>query len=79
MEERCATCRHWHHDKWTLRLATNWFPDDGMRFSGWGECQLARPHEPHPTTKAIAFDHERYEANLLTAPDFGCVQWEATP
>ena len=45
----------------------------------WGMCELAatRGRVLAPTTRALAMDGEQYVAWLYTAPDFGCVQFEA--
>lgn len=65
---RCETCKHWEG------------PD--VR-TGWGECALtwSSPRNIHagpPGTKATAEPMESgCDAVLVTAPDFGCVQWEA--
>lgn len=54
----------------------------------WGICRMTAfglpcslggsgdyQHE-HPESLAIAHDHEQYAAELLTRPDFGCIQHE---
>lgn len=70
----CVSCRWWEKT-----------PDENFEWNsaairGWGECQLTEMADDKPThepTKAIARDGESYKAILETAPDFGCVQWEA--
>lgn len=62
---------------------------DGLVERGWGLCALTMyqwEHSRqiddsflHPISKAIALDREQYKAELMTAPDFGCVQWEPKP
>ena len=52
--------------KWGICLLTTY---------GWSEeCHYAYCH---PDSLALAHDHEDYGAELLTRPDFGCVQWAA--
>ena len=78
------TCRHWHHDRWTPELIELWVEEPSPRFDGWSQCLLAAAGQSqdsyekdvHPTTRAVALDREHYQADLLTAPDFGCTQWE---
>jgi hypothetical protein len=68
--ERCATCKWWEH---------------GEGRNSLGVCLLTvtKIAEPvHPTTLALAYarNWEGYAttnpAELVTAPDFGCIQWE---
>lgn len=71
MDGRCKTC------KWWYRLLDS---------ESTGTCELAGwvsgypdGHKDHPESKAWAAgeSYEEIEAWLVTAPDFGCVQWEA--
>lgn len=45
----------------------------------WGTCKLTKTNsgETLHETKAAAMDWESYYAILHTAPDFGCVQFQA--
>ncbi len=60
----CRDCRHWSVEdaQWCVGI------DNGL-----GHCMKVR--EEYPQTKAIVVAQE--EAELVTAPDFGCVQFEA--
>ncbi len=73
MSGLCRDCKWWNHDElWPLSA------DEEKR--SWGKCELADNDygEPmHKNSKAVAVDGENYEARLTTAPDFGCVQFEA--
>lgn len=66
----CRTCRWWKQAAYV---------DE----PGWGACVLAgyctgdEPRHRKHGQLAIAQDFESYQAWLETAPDFGCVQWEA--
>lgn len=67
-EHICRNCRWW--DAAPTRLDLPQF---------WGECELGVSNDGeryHNESKAFALDGERYGANLATAPDFGCVQWD---
>ena len=84
--QRCRTCRFWTPREPRAYGATH--PPEG-----WGICSLtiiehdayrmentAPVHpqsDPDRETLAYAQDMENYVAELHTAPDFGCVQWEA--
>jgi hypothetical protein len=62
---RCRDCKWWGSE----------------RRSDWGQCSAAamdggKPAH-HPETRMLAQDAYDYEAWLVTAPDFGCVQFEA--
>lgn len=64
---RCKTCRWWEPS------------DHKATPQGYRECRLTltsnNRHE-YPQTLAFSLDDEYYAALLVTAPDFGCVQWE---
>jgi hypothetical protein len=73
----CKDCKHWEPRRWdsdgrsACLLAENEYdlnPDPG-----------GNPYTlpKHPQSLAIAYDGESYYAGLFTAPEFGCVQWEA--
>ncbi len=77
MDGRCETCKWW----------TPYWTDEPK---GWGQCDLTRmtgeiaPSDGHNVpihreTKARANGEAWYSAELLTAPDFGCVQHEPHP
>ncbi len=65
----CKDCRWWE-------LPEGYAPDDGA----WGTCIRAGTIDGSPkdrNTLAEAHDGEQYVGYLLTAPAFGCVQWES--
>jgi hypothetical protein len=64
---RCDNCRHWI--KWTLS------PDKAIAICGIAGSYDGEPCEA--SYKAYARDSAKYAAVLVTAPDFGCVQFEA--
>lgn len=60
-----------------------WPAEKRCRTCRWWEqglCALAEYSFPkgriHPKSLARAMDAEGYQADLATAPEFGCVQWE---
>jgi hypothetical protein len=60
---RCGDCQHWD-----------------ARSEKWGNCTLATTlygDPSFPDSLAFAEDHEKYQADLRTRHDFGCVQFEA--
>lgn len=71
MHGRCETCRHWDRR-----------PSKFDRFVGY--CLLAEANDDqnpvHSQTMALAYgtanDYGDAPADLVTTPDFGCVQWE---
>ncbi len=61
--ERCKNCTWWD------------YYDD----VNWAKCNLTETEDGRPLlpqTRAVAKDSEQYAAYLLTAPDFGCIQFE---
>ena len=89
MTGRCETCRWWlgpRDNQWVddyqpteMMQSLSRGPDIAVRDRKWGVCQMTT-YEPyqytHPESLALAHDHEQYGAELLTRPDFGCVQWK---
>jgi hypothetical protein len=67
MDGRCATC------KW-------WLEQEFAAVNSWRICDLTvlrgGDAPKYPESRAYAEDAESYRAWLVTAPDFGCVQWE---
>lgn len=68
----CETCYHWlqPHDSQGV----------GVLPAGWGRCEKAESGMDvpiQPATLAWATDYDHYGASLNTAPDFGCVMYEA--
>lgn len=72
----CRNCRHWVT---TPRPE----PEKKVRPDGWGVCQMADLHAgdvcKFNQTLAFASQMQAYTAWLYTAPEFGCVQYEARP
>lgn len=69
----CQNCRHWRDQNLPAHLRA------GNPRAHWGYCDRAESTDgkpDDPDTRAIALDHESYEAGLLTSPDFGCNQGE---
>lgn len=69
MSGLCKNCRHWRAPA---------FGDPIL--PGWGECGLASSevwYRNEHRIKATAVSYE--DADVATAPDFGCNQWEAKP
>lgn len=67
---RCRDCKWWSPEDY----------HDDRRPEGWGECGLATTksgYREQPQALMMACDPDEYEAGLLTAPDFGCVQFES--
>ena len=71
MDNRCETCRHW------------WNPTYSEEEGTWGLCLMTEslprwePRRPETRAYATVTDPEG-EPYLLTRPDFGCVQWQAS-
>lgn len=71
---RCRDCQWWGDDE------RRYFDGDDRYSDGYRVCRLADSDGVRPCneqTKAYAIDAESFIGNLLTAPDFGCVQFEA--
>lgn len=69
---RCKDCR-W----WSTEHRLGWLSD---RSDGRGHCERAESEDGQPVDKdslAYTEDGESYRAILITAPDFGCVQFQA--
>lgn len=67
----CQDCKYWR-----ALIGPEYYPEVHRT---WGQCSLGAsagglPAEVH--TRAFASDSEEYAASLMTAPDFGCVQFE---
>jgi hypothetical protein len=91
-EGRCGSCAHWlrpEDNQWVETYQPNAChhrlgggQDITRRDGRWGLCLLTVYGRnvsyaySHPDSLALAHDHEDYGAELLTRPDFGCVQWE---
>lgn len=87
----CRTCKWWQRDAvpggYMLMSGEFVFPmpfdevdPDPPRRAEYRPCGLTAygSYEyDHPESLALATDAESYEAELYTAPDFGCVQWSA--
>ncbi len=65
-EKRCKTCQWWE--------AGRDYPQ-----KGWGGCRLSETESGASRQEGMHVSTaDGYYGILLTAPDFGCVQWEAT-
>lgn len=80
---RCRDCRWWMQREIPPEHQRS---DDVALGRQWGICQVTASHQNVPVvTETMAFaSNDGYEleldqdgAVLVTAPDFGCVQWEA--
>ena len=61
-EMTCSTCFFWLHDPEHPR--------------GWGACIKTTAHDGEPEyPRSLAHAVASGTAELLTAPEFGCVQW----
>lgn len=61
------TCRWWKRE------------DDEPLREDWHVCRKAESHDgQHGDTLAFAVGTDGYHDVLLTAPEFGCVQWQDT-
>lgn len=73
MSGHCKDCVWWEIDQEAEVLWADILP------KGWHYCRMtisASDEPEQPTTLAFALDHESYKAELLTAPAFGCIQFE---
>lgn len=64
----CKTCKHWvaHTPGYSV-------PQD------WRQCERIRQSDERQSgDTAVTFDPDVNASGLLTAPDFGCVLWEAS-
>ncbi len=86
MSGTCKDCKHWHSfAAWWEEEGQYGYDSPDEVYSEWarrryGSCNLAESNgdnPKNPETKAIAIDGERYSASLMTAPDFGCNQFQA--
>lgn len=75
----CKDCLWWNSPTEETRGIELDFLSDtdkqSPRARGFGRCLIVDEAE----AKILARYDAGYEAELLTAPDFGCVQWEAVP
>lgn len=70
MSGTCKDCRHWG--------GYGAYGDEPL--PGWRTCDLTESggaKKQVPRSKAVAIDAESYAADLFTASDFGCIQFEA--
>lgn len=67
---QCRNCRHWEK----LEVPISQMPNRADH----GECKMTTCGETPEieATIAVAVDYEAYGARLVTAPHFGCVQFE---
>jgi len=81
----CKTCVHWKDgkDDWDFPLGLElgkcvkaqqlW---DNTEWTDTEERGYTRTIKPDVTTLCFVQDGSDYHADLLTRPEFGCVQWE---
>jgi hypothetical protein len=87
MEERCKNC--WWWSSFTeIRERDEWCEMDHPAIEQapetWGGCKAVSANGTtqgtwvagHPAPLAYARDFEEYAAQLITSPDFGCVQFK---
>ena len=72
MSGPCKDCRYWRERESEDRYVGMMAPVQ----EGWRYCTLTEMSEA-PQGRAVALDGEDYFAVLHTAPDFGCVEFEA--
>jgi hypothetical protein len=70
-EQRCATCRYWDPSRDRHDSRDSAFKPD------WGDCDLVNGTDGDPLATIMAYYCD--SAYFTTAPDFGCIQWEAKP
>jgi len=72
---RCKDCKHWNAAglEWPWALG---FTPQGWRLCDRTDNGCRTPAASARQSLALAQDAEMYHAWLMTAPDFGCVQFE---
>jgi hypothetical protein len=81
----CKNCKWWAElqkvikPDWDDHLFWQWREEVHTARRNWGYCRLAAStnFKANVTTLAYAEDAEGYRASFVTAPDFGCIQFEA--
>jgi len=72
---RCKNCKHWgESERAQYRICRIACSRDGDPMRDVGDDYDLLPNDG---ALAFALDGSEYSARLITAPDFGCVQWEA--
>lgn len=74
----CRDCRWWNQGHEALSDLPGGFVSGPIK-TGGGVCLLTETKslEPvHAQSKAIVWEGDQYVGVLVTAPDFGCVQFE---
>lgn len=64
----CKVCKHWERKPWI-----------DYSFKGWGYCGMMKidGDEPmHSGTLAVVEGDNYHIMQVMTAPDFGCVQFQ---
>jgi len=92
MDGRCATCRHWQIVTESGNVIDEdkpivWDEEKGKYLFSYKYSQWDSPTEIPGWRPCAIFNRDRENAKLLvyhesdpvieTAPDFGCVQWQA--
>lgn len=73
MDGRCKTCKWWD-DSRNTEYDSNVRDQDPDGYEAWGECRLMSGYHKHARVVSFAWGDA---PTVVTAPDFGCVQWEA--
>jgi len=75
----CRDCGHWaDEDSEDLGFRSCGLVEHWSSSTGYNEAYTERVIEPRSRhLKAFAEDASGYSAYLMTAPDFGCVQFKA--
>lgn len=79
MDGRCATCRHWSDTNVTSeRDGYKVYTAETLAGDDWLPCQLLSRIGGLTGSKVLTIGADPYvTADIWTAPDFGCVQYEA--
>jgi hypothetical protein len=80
---RCGACHWWQQHDIEADYQRS---DDARLWRGWGLCRLTKSFRNVPLRPAVGafastecydLDEDQDRAVLVTAPDFGCILWQA--
>jgi hypothetical protein len=77
---RCRDCRWWGQDHEALGTMPGGYRTEPMLEGESGVCLLTETKvlDPeHPDSRAVVWEGDSYTGVLVTAADFGCIQWES--